>query len=323
MNKEVTPIQIALRIVIIIILIVVLLLVSFALVRFVPKIVTSFSSFRDLFGAKERLVVALDQKTITLGDSANLSVKQTGGKGGGQYVLSYSCAKIDSRTSLKINTEDESEVIGCDKSFILPIAPSSTTSEIFNLEPRGDIKSYEQPVTITVKHVTASSTIASTASVILTISGEKDAAEDDEVKEEVKEETVATSTLRFGPKPVEDKPVVKTPAPAPVKVSTPADLTVSIGSLNVDNNGKATLTFYVTNKGGSNSGSWTFSSTLPRDGQTVYNSPSQSSIPPGGTSTMYLTFYNAHSGNVTVTIDPNNNIKESNENNNYTSATLR
>jgi hypothetical protein len=313
MNKEVTPIQIALRIVIIIILIVVLLLVSFALVRFVPKIVTSFSSFRSLFSAKERLVVALDQKTITLGDSANLSVKQTGGKGGGQYVLSYSCAKIDSRTSLKINTEDESEIIGCDKSFILPIAPSSSTSEIFNLEPRGDSKSYEQPVTITVKHVTASSTIASTASVILTISGEKDAAEDDEVKEEVKEETVATSTLRFGPKPVENKPVVK----------TPADLTVSIGSLNVDNNGKATLTFYVTNKGGSNSGSWTFSSTLPRDGQTVYNSPSQSSIPPGGTSTMYLTFYNAKSGSVTVSIDPNNYIKESNENNNYTSAQLK
>ena len=309
MNKEVSPVQIALRIVLIIIVIVVLLLVSFALVRFVPKLVTSFSSFRDLFGGKERLVVALDKKTINLGESATLSVKQTGGKGGGQYVLSYSCAKIDSRTSLKISSDDESEVIGCDKSFILPIAPSAPSSEIFNLEPRGDYKSYEQPMTITVKHVTASSTIASTANLTLTISGEKDVVEDDDTKEE----TVASSTLRFGPKPVEDKPVVK----------TPADLTVSVGSLNVDNNGKATLMFYVTNKGGSNSGSWTFSSNLPRDGQTVYNSPLQSSIPPGGTSTMYLTFYNAKSGNVTVSIDPNNNVKESNENNNYMTATLR
>jgi len=304
MNKEVSPVQIALRIVLIIIVIVVLLLVSFALVRFVPKLVTSFSSFRDLFGGKERLVVALDKKTIKLGESATLSVKQTGGKGGGQYVLSYSCAKIDSRTSLKINTDDESEIIGCDKSFILPIAPSDPSSEIFNLEPRGDYKSYEQPMTITVKHVTASSTIASTANLTLTISGEKD--------------VVATSTLHFGPRPVEDKPVVSTPV-----LKTPADLTVSVGSLNVENNGKATLTFYATNKGGSNSGSWTFSSTLPRDGQTVYNSPSQSSIPPGGTSTMYLTFYNAHSGTVSVSIDPNNYIKESNESNNYTSATLR
>jgi len=299
MNKEVSPVQIALRIVLIIIVIVVLLLVSFALVRFVPKLVTSFSSFRDLFGGKERLVVALDKKTIKLGESATLSVKQTGGKGGGQYVLSYSCAKIDSRTSLKINTDDESEIIGCDKSFILPIAPSDPSSEIFNLEPRGDYKSYEQPMTITVKHVTASSTIASTANLTLTISGEKD--------------VVATSTLHFGPKPVEDKLVVK----------TPADLTVLVGSLNVENNGKATLTFYVTNKGGSNSGSWSFSSTLPRDGQTIYNSPSQSSIPPGGTSTMYLTFYNANSGSVTVTIDANNYIKESNESNNYVTATLR
>lgn len=298
MNKEVSPIQIALRIVIIIIVVVVVLLVSFALVRFVPKLVTSFSSFRDLFGAKERLVVALDQKTIMLGDSAKLSVNQTGGENAGQYVLSYSCAKIDSRTSLKISSDGESEVIGCDKSFILTIAPSSSSSKIFNLEPRGDIKLYEQPLTITVKHVTASSTVASTSSVILTISGEN---------------VVATSTLYFGPKPVENKPVVK----------TPADLTVSVGSLNVDNNGKATLTFYVTNKGGSNSGSWTFSSTLPRDGQTVYNSPLQSSIPPGGTSTMYLTFYNAKSGSVTVTIDPNNNIKESNENNNYVTANLK
>jgi len=299
MNKEVSPVQIALRIVLIIIVIVVLLLVSFALVRFVPKLVTSFSSFRDLFGGKERLVVALDKKTIKLGESATLSVKQTGGKGGGQYVLSYSCAKIDSRTSLKINTDDESEVIGCDKSFILPIAPSDPSSEIFNLEPRGDYKSYEQPMTITVKHVTASSTIASTANLTLTISGEKD--------------VVATSTLHFGPKPVEDKPVVK----------TPADLTVLVGSLNVENNGKATLMFYVTNKGGNDSGIWSFRSTLPRDGQTVYNSPLQSSIPPGGTSTMYLTFYNAKSGSVTVSIDPNNYIKESNESNNYVTATLR
>jgi len=244
-------------------------------------------------------VVALDKKTIKLGESATLSVKQTGGKGGGQYVLSYSCAKIDSRTSLKINTDDESEIIGCDKSFILPIAPSDPSSEIFNLEPRGDYKSYEQPMTITVKHVTASSTIASTANLTLTISGEKD--------------VVATSTLHFGPKPVEDKPVVK----------TPADLTVLVGSLNVENNGKATLMFYVTNKGGNDSGIWSFRSTLPRDGQTVYNSPLQSSIPPGGTSTMYLTFYNAKSGSVTVSIDPNNYIKESNESNNYVTATLR
>lgn len=322
MNKEVTPIQIALRIVIIIILVVVLLLVSFALVRFIPKMVTSLSSFRDLFGIKERLVVSLDQKTINLGDSANLSVKQTSGKGGGQYVLSYSCAKIDSHTNLKISTDEESEIVGCDKSFILPIAPSSSSSEIFNLEPKGDVKTYDQPMTITVKHVTASSTVASTASVILTISGEK-TDDENQVKEEVKGETVATSTSHSNPKPVVTNPVEKKPTPEPVRVSTPADLTVSIGSLNVDNDGKATLTFYVTNNGGSNSGSWTFNSTLPRNGQTVYNSPSQPNIPSGGTSTMYLTFYNAKSGTVTVTIDPNNNIKESNENNNYVTATLK
>ncbi len=287
MNKnEVTPVQIAIRIVIIIIVIVILLLVSFAMVRFVPKVFSSLASFRTLFTAKEQLIVSLDKVSVREGSDTTLSFKQTGGKSEGYYELSYSCSKISSNTSLDIMSDEGSTNLSCDTPLMLPITPSSTTSYSTNITPIGKEVSYDQPILITIKHINESSTVA-TGTATLTVLGE--------TSEEEASPVVATST-----------PVTTSKPPTVVSPTTnyhpsPARLTAQMGSVNVDTNGKAVVTFYVTNTGGQRSNSWTFSANLPRSiGQTVYNSPYQSSIPAGGTSTMYLTFYNAEAGTINV-----------------------
>ena len=94
--------------------------------------------------------------------------------------------------------------------------------------------------------------------------------------------------------------------------STPVTQTTQNSNLKVDfthsqiNNGKGLLTFNVTNTTKTNSGPWKFSATLPRSGNTSYNSPYQTNIPPGKTSVMNLNFDNAQKGTIAVTINGQN-----------------
>lgn len=292
-QNETTPVQIAIRIVIIIIVIVILLLVSFAMVRLVPKVVSSLGNIRGIFAPKERMEASLTEKTLNQGDKTVLSYRQIGGKAEGYYTLNYSCAHIDSDTRLEVRQSDETKTIECDRPLVIGTAASTSLSREVTLAPIGNTISYDQSVSITVSHVNGSSTLA-IASATLTVLGE-----DKTVS------LVATST----PKTVSTTtPITTKPSPSNPSYysSVPADLSVTIGQVSVDQNARASITFYVTNQGGQDSGSWKFHADLPRElGQTSYDSPYQPSIPPRGTSIMYLSFGNAAAGTVNLFVDNN------------------
>lgn len=292
MNKnEITPIQIAIRIVIIIVVIVILLLVSFAMVRFVPKVVGALGNFRTIFATKERLEVSLDESIIAQDGKAILTITQSGGKLNGTYELTYSCAHIDLDTHLEIELVDRNDVVLCDEPFTIGSAATSTLSDIV-IRPTGENVSYDQKVDITVKHIDSSST-RSMDSIILTVLGDNDTTQKTT-------QTTSTST----PSTVTSKPLTTTTRPSTVSnySSSPAKLVATLKEVTVDQNARATVAFYVTNTGGKNSGAWTFNATLPRLGQTLFNSPTQSSIPPRGSSIMFLTFDNAQAGNVNINV---------------------
>ena len=306
MNKtEITPIQIAIRIVIIIIVIAILLLMSFAMFRLVPKVISSLGSVRDLFAPKERLEVTLSEKNVAQDEKTILSYSQIGGKVEGYYSLNYSCAHIDESTRLEVTEENETKTIVCDKPIVIGGIASTSLSREVTLIPTSKNVTEDQSISITVSHMNASSTIAK-ASTTLLVFGEVENKTDDE------DVVVATSTKTT----VIKKPVTKPSTPSYYS-SLPADLSITVGQVSVDQNARASITFYVTNNGGQNSGSWKFRADLPREvGQTNYNSPYQPSIPPRGTSIMYLSFGNAAAGNINLYIDDTNAVRESNENNN-------
>lgn len=315
MNKtEITPVQIAIRIVIIIIVIAVLLLISFGLVRLVPKIVSSLGGIRGLFAPKERLEVTLGKKTITQQEDTLLTYKQINGKNVGSYTINYSCANIAEDTRLEVSQDDESKVIECDRPLVIGTTASTSFSRDIVIRPISDNISYNQTFSITVTHINASSTVA-IGSATLTVLGEE------------KLVTIATSSAPIVSVPTKtiSKPVVHTAPSQPSHYSSlPVDLSVTIGQVSVDQNSRASLTFYVTNNGGQNSGLWKFRADLPREiGQTNYNSPYQTSIPPHKTSIMYLSFGNAVAGNINIFVDDTNTVRESNESNNWASVTLK
>jgi hypothetical protein len=108
-------------------------------------------------------------------------------------------------------------------------------------------------------------------------------------------------------------PAKTTTTTAPARVATPADLSVRIISAQVDGYGNAVVIFDIANVGGSRSGSYTFSATLPTQTNTPYDSALQSPLAPGSHIQNTLRFSQAVIGTFSVTV----NAGDAHQANNY------
>lgn len=116
-------------------------------------------------------------------------------------------------------------------------------------------------------------------------------------------------------------PAVKptTPVYTSPAATGPADLAITILSLNADSFGNATVTFDITNLGGSPSGTYYFSAQLPTSQPYSYSSPAQASLAPGSHIVSTLNFTMASPGTFTVSVTSGG---DSNASNNYASQYL-
>ncbi len=111
--------------------------------------------------------------------------------------------------------------------------------------------------------------------------------------------------------------------------SGPANLTVKILAASIDPNGVASVTFDIGNTGGSPTGVYFFTTSLPTRpdnfGRTeyTYNSPSQPSLNPGDHIVSTLRFTQAIPGMFAVTVDPDNTVRESNKSDNAASQVVQ
>ncbi|OGG54947.1 hypothetical protein A3C20_02610 [Candidatus Kaiserbacteria bacterium RIFCSPHIGHO2_02_FULL_55_25] len=123
--------------------------------------------------------------------------------------------------------------------------------------------------------------------------------------------------------------LIVTPVAEPRKPATPintspvatgpADLAVTILSLNADSWGNATVTFDIGNVGGSPSGTYYFSAQLPTTQSYSYSSPAQAPLAAGSRIVNTLNFTMASPGTFTVSVTSGN---DSNASNNYVSQYL-
>jgi hypothetical protein len=111
----------------------------------------------------------------------------------------------------------------------------------------------------------------------------------------------------------------KKPAYTAPAVTGPADLAITILSLNADAFGNATVTFDIGNVGGSPSGTYYFSAQLPTSQPYSYSSPAQASLAQGSHVVNTLNFTMANPGTFTVNVTSSN---DSNASNNYASQYL-
>ena len=92
-----------------------------------------------------------------------------------------------------------------------------------------------------------------------------------------------------------------------------------------DTNDKIAVKFEVENIGGKASGNWTFEALLPTDEDNVFNSGRKTSINPGQKVQFTIGFDNPEegSGRIKITVDEDDDIRETSERNNEDSRTIR
>jgi len=137
----------------------------------------------------------------------------------------------------------------------------------------------------------------------------------------------ASMTINRGaviPTPTPTPTPQPTPTPTPVptpRPATPADLSVYIVSVIPDAAGVTTVTFSIANNGGTSSGTYYFTAQLPTSQAYTYSSPAQASLAPGAhiVNTLRFTQTRQGGGTFSVSVDPSNTVRESNEVNNYAS----
>jgi hypothetical protein len=124
------------------------------------------------------------------------------------------------------------------------------------------------------------------------------------------------------PTPTPQPTPTPTPTPTPMpRPATPPDLSVYIISVTPDASGIATVTFSIANNGGTSSGTYYFTAQLPTSQAYTYASPAQVSLAPGAhiVNTLRFTQTRQGGGTFSVSVDPSNSVRESNEINNYAS----
>ena len=107
---------------------------------------------------------------------------------------------------------------------------------------------------------------------------------------------------------------------------TSNDTSTFVASTVVPDGKRGAVKFTVRNAGTNSTGNWTFDAKLPTTGSDyTYHSNSQKSLLPGDRIDFVLGFDHADDGDqtVTVTVDPNNRVNESNERNDESDAHIK
>lgn len=99
----------------------------------------------------------------------------------------------------------------------------------------------------------------------------------------------------------------------------PADLVITVLSAVTDITGASVVTFDIANRGGSSSGTYAFTANLPTMQAYTFISDPQASLAPGAHIVNTLRFNQTVSGLFSVSVDPSNTVRESNETNNNAS----
>lgn len=157
--------------------------------------------------------------------------------------------------------------------------------------------------------------------------------------------TTATSsvvtTTTTTPIPIPSAPVVITVPGVPAALYGKSDLTVSItdvgylrtagetssyvASTDVPDGKSGAIRFTVINVGTNETGTWDFEASIPTSSSFTFSSPSQRSLRPGDRVEYVLGFDRTKSGDnrtITITVDPDRNVDETNEGNNSASKNV-
>lgn len=299
-----------------IILIVIIIWGAFHFLRLAS---TGFSSLLSRAGASTITLTA--PRTVQSGDMLDISWKYTVPEEAGTFAVLYQCRD---GFQLRMPLATSTTPIPCGAPYTIGTKEAKATRLIPVLAGSSNID-----IPLSVMYMTAGTTTPT-----------KVAQGNATVTVTPRSNTAATSTPATGsanpaPQPTPTPSPTPKPAPKPVTsiVTGPADLVVRIISVGVidpisgtiiqraptSQNDIVAVTFDVKNQGGMATGAWHFTANLPTSPTTPYVSPQQKSLNPGDRIESTLRFNRAVQGAFTVSVDPSNFVRESNESNNNAS----
>ncbi len=292
-------------------IIIIVIILAFAVIKIMPKVFSGFASVAKIIKSPfvdKTISIEASDDTLKSGDTTVLAWEYNPTTKG-SYVLSYACV---SNVQISMATTNGAQRLICNTPYTFPdnIQAVEITSNItrenlevdipFSIEfiSSEDESLADGSVDINVSNKKGDS-LASSGTIISTpiITGAADDSEDI-VDEEIPVTTNRTSTNRTTP--VYNYPRI-------------ADLAVS----NMVDNSSGLISFTVSNIGSAATGNWLFNYTTP-DGETSY-SPLQPSLNPGDAIRYTLRFNDLTSGVMSVYVDPQNSVYESNNANNIVS----
>ncbi len=337
-----------LKIVVLIGLIVLLIIGILLPIKLVPNAVSSFkNTLSSLFGTNQTVDLTADRTTINSGEPFTLS--WTGKhRDNGSYVLSYQCKDgVRIETSISI----PNETITCNSLYYF-----SVNDNRIDLTAFSEVQRYTD-ISFTLAFLeNNTSDVIDLDSVLVTVTNpniadSRTGGTPIDMPSGEQPVTPPASTPEPTPAPVTPKPTpTPTPKPTPTKPAvTPAyiqsnpngtaDLAITINavgylhpttsafvpSYSVSAGMRPAVKFTVKNNGDKNSGTWAFTANLPTPKNSVYNAYGQQNLGPQDRIEYVLGFEpinNAQNNTVTITVDPQNLIAETNNNNNVATTNI-
>lgn len=263
--------------------------------RLAPRIFSFITS--PFGGSPTTLTIVGPSVPVVSGENMSLTWSYGKGDDSGMYSFTYSCVS-DFYFEAPVAEGGVYGPITCN----LPYGVPGTETGI-RLTPKSRT-SAEVIVPVSVSYVDSSGNRIASATSTITVTGGT---------QSTTPPNTSTPTTPTSPKPTK-----------PSTPTTPADLMIRmIDSGTVDAySGLVTVRFEVKNVGGRATGVWRFVADLPTYNGYRYSSPMQRSLNQGDGIIFTLQFDKSAGGVLSITVDPENAVSESSENNNYLSQTI-
>jgi hypothetical protein len=294
---------------------IVVIILTFAVIRVIPKVFSSFANVGDAIKspfANESLEVEVNDTRISSGNPAYITWEYDPSENG-VYELEYGCSEY---LSVELGTTDGNKEIACDTIYHL-----NPTTQTISLLPTLDRENVlvDFPVYISYVNREGNVLVKDEIDFVVTKRNEGDLAGSgtiinteviDTGDTDTESNNRSTNNSNNSNSNTNNTNVTNTGTSAPVGYYGSPDLRL----YNVRAIDDTTVVFSISNSGSNVSGPWYFNYVMP-DGD-VETSPMQNSLRPGEAIRFTLRLEDIPDGDVAIAVDPQNFIRESSEINN-------
>lgn len=290
-------------------IIIVIMILAFAIIRIIPRLFSSFATVGDAVRSplgNKGLVIEGPSRNIDSGDTAILTWEYEP-REGGLYEFSYECIQY---LDLVMGTSEGNKILTCDKDY--NIAP---TAKSISLIPTLSRENILVDLSFNISYINSDGEILTNDSIEITVKRTQidDLAGTGTV---INSQIINPSSVDNNSQPTNTNIYRNSNTATRSTNSGLPDLAIS----NLFDTADTIVVFTVSNIGSNVSGPWYFNYRMP-DGD-LAGSPMQNSLRPGESILYTLRFEDVPDGNVTISVDPYNIIRESSDINNVAAVRI-